>query len=128
MLRHKIFSEVRVLAWVWRSGPWPGRGPFSHLPPWQRPGWLFGRGWCGWLPSHPWIYAGSPRVWAYVPYAPPTYPALDPPQALLREELAALEDYKKKLGEEEASIEARIKELKSRLEKGEGRLPEQQRS
>ncbi|MGQ9469774.1 MAG: hypothetical protein ACUVTD_08170 [Nitrososphaerales archaeon] len=18
---------------------WPGRGPFSHLPPWQRPGW-----------------------------------------------------------------------------------------
>ena len=27
-----------------RSGPWPGRGPFSHLPPWQRPGWLFGYG------------------------------------------------------------------------------------
>jgi len=27
-----------------RSGPWPGRGPFSYLPPWQRPGWLFGYG------------------------------------------------------------------------------------
>ena len=27
-----------------RSGPWPGRGPFSSLPPWQRPGWLFGYG------------------------------------------------------------------------------------
>jgi hypothetical protein len=24
-------------------GPWPGAGPFSYLPPWQRPGWLFGR-------------------------------------------------------------------------------------
>ncbi|MBC7081321.1 MAG: DUF5320 family protein [Thermoplasmatales archaeon] len=28
---------------------WPGRGPFSYLPPWQRPGWLFGRGACWWL-------------------------------------------------------------------------------
>lgn len=27
-----------------RGGPWPGRGPFSYLPPWQRPGWLFGYG------------------------------------------------------------------------------------
>ena len=27
-----------------RSGPWPGRGPFSYMPPWQRPGWLYGYG------------------------------------------------------------------------------------
>ncbi|RLI10018.1 hypothetical protein DRO42_02600 [Candidatus Bathyarchaeota archaeon] len=27
-----------------RSGPWPGNGPFSYLPPWQRPGWLYGYG------------------------------------------------------------------------------------
>jgi hypothetical protein len=27
-----------------RSGYWPGRGPFSSLPPWQRPGWLYGYG------------------------------------------------------------------------------------
>ena len=26
------------------GGRWPGRGPFSNLPPWQRPGWLFGYG------------------------------------------------------------------------------------
>ena len=32
-----------------RSGLWSGRGPFSHLPPWQRPGWLYGRGACWWL-------------------------------------------------------------------------------
>lgn len=24
------------------TGPWPGRGPFSNLPPWQRPRWLYG--------------------------------------------------------------------------------------
>lgn len=28
---------------------WPGRGPFSNLPPWQRPGWVYGRGACWWL-------------------------------------------------------------------------------
>lgn len=34
----------------WRGrGLWPGHGPFSNLPPWQRPGWLYGRGACWWL-------------------------------------------------------------------------------
>ena len=28
------------------QGQWPGNGPFSHLPPWQRPGWLYGPGSC----------------------------------------------------------------------------------
>ncbi|MGY5859448.1 MAG: hypothetical protein RTU63_08760 [Candidatus Thorarchaeota archaeon] len=27
-------------------GQWPGNGPFRHLPPWERPGWLYGRGSC----------------------------------------------------------------------------------
>ncbi|MEM3693599.1 MAG: hypothetical protein QXI39_06230 [Candidatus Bathyarchaeia archaeon] len=36
----------RIPGW-W--SPWPVRGPFSYLPPWQRPGWLFGRGACWWL-------------------------------------------------------------------------------
>lgn len=31
------------------QGPWPGNGPFSHLPPWQRPGWLYGPGSCWYL-------------------------------------------------------------------------------
>ena len=30
----------------WRRGRWPGNGPFSYLPPWERPGWVYGRGWC----------------------------------------------------------------------------------
>ncbi len=28
------------------GGRWPGNGPFSHLPPWKRPGWLYGPGSC----------------------------------------------------------------------------------
>ena len=27
-------------------GAYPGNGPFAHLPPWERPGWLYGRGSC----------------------------------------------------------------------------------
>ncbi len=30
-------------------GNWPGRGPFSNLPPWERPGYLYGRGACMYL-------------------------------------------------------------------------------
>ena len=29
----------------WRQSPYPGRGPWSWLPPWLRPGWLFGGCW-----------------------------------------------------------------------------------
>ncbi len=67
--------------WGWRGGrggwrgPWPGRGPFSYLPPWQRPGWLFGRGACWWLFGGPWGYWA--RGWypypSPYPYAPPAY-------------------------------------------------------
>jgi hypothetical protein len=28
------------------TSAWPGRGPFSDLPPWERPGWRNGRGAC----------------------------------------------------------------------------------
>ena len=47
-----------------RAGIWPGRGPFSHLPPWQRPGWLYGRGACWWLLS--------PTVQSTIQQAQPT--------------------------------------------------------
>lgn len=39
------------------EGIWPGRGPWSHLPPWLRPGWLLGR---AWYPF--WYTAIAPRV------------------------------------------------------------------
>lgn len=25
---------------------WPGKGPFRNLPPWERPGWIYGRCCC----------------------------------------------------------------------------------
>ncbi|MGB9717552.1 MAG: hypothetical protein ACPL4E_03805 [Thermoproteota archaeon] len=50
-----------------RRGPWPGGGPFSFLPPWQRPGWWwFGRGACWWL-FNPYT-AVTPYY--YPPYSP----------------------------------------------------------
>ncbi|RLF02533.1 MAG: hypothetical protein DRK00_09905 [Thermoprotei archaeon] len=63
------------------AGPWPGRGPFSYLPPWQRPGWLFGRGACWWLLGYPgwwygWAYPRPPLPWmgyGYPYWRPPTY-------------------------------------------------------
>jgi len=51
--------EVVVMPWGWGWywwKPWPGRGPFSWLPPWLRPGWVFGRGACWWLFGGPWGY------------------------------------------------------------------------
>jgi len=101
---------------------WPGRGPFSHLPPWQRPGWKYGgrgygRGWgtdpsvCG---RFPWL----PRWW----WADPNQ-SYQPPMTTPQDEIAALEECKKELGAEKASIEQEIsdlekqvKELKSKLE------------
>ncbi|MEM3733894.1 MAG: hypothetical protein QW158_02985 [Nitrososphaerales archaeon] len=49
-------------------GPWPGGGPFSHLPPWYRFGWWFGRGrgLCRWL-LNPYVQ-GAYGYQAYSPY------------------------------------------------------------
>lgn len=45
------------MAW-WKN--WPGRGPWSHLPPWERPGWIYGRGWCcNWIRPQ-WYYPPFP--------------------------------------------------------------------
>ncbi|MEM3607554.1 MAG: hypothetical protein QW238_01640 [Candidatus Bathyarchaeia archaeon] len=59
-----------------RSGPWPGAGPFSHLPPWQRPGWLYGR----WMQYPWWVgYSGAPTQPAYnLPPQVPLYPWREP--------------------------------------------------
>ncbi len=71
---------------MWRGrgwwGPWPGHGPFSYLPPWLRPGWWFGRGWCWWFYPYlmgypyysPWLYPYTPFSFTGMyPYSP-TYP------------------------------------------------------
>jgi hypothetical protein len=89
-------------------GPWPGRGPLSYLPPWERPGWILGRGAYWRLPGQPAWYGTPPSIgYGFPPYYTPS----PPPE----EEHAALEEYKKDLEEELKGIEARIEELKSAL-------------
>ena len=64
---------------------WPGRGRFSYLPPWERPGrrWYFRR--CWWAP---WWFPSSPE-----------------------EEAEFLKEYKEFLEKELRWIDKRISEL-----------------
>jgi len=85
----------------WR-GPWPGRGPFGYLPPWQRPGWLYGRGACWWL---------------FAPNLPTTIPqalAVMPPTSIAipkEQEVAMLENQVKRLEQTLEQIKKRLEEL-----------------
>ena len=79
------------------TGPWPGRGPYSNLPPWQRPGWLYGRGACWYL---------------YGPYSatPPTVKPEDE-AALLAEQKTLVEEQLKAMQEALKKIQDRLNEL-----------------
>ncbi len=77
----------------WRWKRYPGFGPWSHLPPWERPGWKFGRGRCWWLFANPEYmeqYSGLSK----------------------EEELRMLEEMERYLEEELRMIRRRIKELR----------------
>ena len=92
-------------------GPWPGRGPFSHLPPWERPGWLFGRGTCWWLFGSPAWYEASRLGYGFPSYLRGggyPYPYI----ASSKDDIAALEESKKAIEEELKGIDARIDEIK----------------
>jgi len=124
------------MAW---NGRWPGRGPFSYLPPWQRPGWVYGRGACWWLlnPSlapgyaYPSQYAkpymNSNPYKATYQQSPgsltQSFPVSQTPPMPLDQELQYLENYRKELDaemkdleEELKGVEARINELKKSLQ------------
>lgn len=82
--------------WGGRGRGWrryPGFGPWSHLPPWERPGWKFGRGWCWWYLS---------------PYSPYEVPEI------------SKEDEIRMLEEEAKFLEDRLNEIKRRLEELKG--------
>lgn len=101
------------------NGVWPGRGPFSYLPPWQRPGWLFGRGFWRWpgYPYGPWACARFPwlprRWWAYPQYGLPYYGGYLWSAAALEEYKKALEAEKARIEQEISNVEARMKELRA---------------
>ena len=73
------------MGWGRRGSGWPGRGPFSYLPPWQRPGWLYGRGACWWLLN--------PNLQQTVPATSVVPPTLTKEQEteMLKQHMAALE-------------------------------------
>lgn len=78
----------------WRRwSPWPGHGPFSHLPPWQRPVW-WGRGWCRWAIPLSGIFASKD------------------------EEISYLKALEKEIRDQLKQIEERLRELEK--ERGEG--------
>jgi len=73
-----MYKILKVIIMPW-FGRYPGNGPFRELPPWERPGWKFGRG----------------RGWCW-------YARLDPNERkkLLEEEKKALEERLKEIEEE----------------------------
>ncbi|ADI32660.1 DUF5320 domain-containing protein [Staphylothermus hellenicus] len=72
--------------WFWH-GPWPGKGAWSYIPPWERPGWII---------KH--------NVWTSTM-----------PKYKIQAEIEALESYKKALEEELKMVEERIKSLKKQM-------------
>ena len=87
-------------------GPWPGRGPFRNLPPWQRPGWLYGRGSCWYLYSQ-YLQKDAPTIpIPPVTSQPPTLPFVDKEQ-----EKAMLEQYIKNLETQLGAIRKRLEEI-----------------
>ena len=79
------------------SSTWQGRGPFSDLPPWQRPGWLYGRGAC-------WRIYGSYQL------IPPI--KADDEATLLKEQKTVMEEQLKSMQENIKRIQERLDELK----------------
>ena len=79
------------------TGPWPGRGPFSNLPPWQRPGWLYGRGACWYL---------------YGPYQTVSPIKPEDEAALLKEQKTLVEEQLKTMQETLKKIQERLEKLK----------------
>ena len=92
-----LSKEVKErLAWKGRRFCWwPGRGPFSNLPPWQRPGWPYSQGSCRWFLSKEGI----------------------PPDSLISSEeaLEELESYQADMQKELQEIKKGIEGLRKRI-------------
>ena len=80
-----------------QAGQWPGRGPYSNLPPWERPGWLYGRDAC-------WYMYGPYRT------TPPTNP--EDEATMLAEQKTVMEEQLKSMQETLKKIQERLDELK----------------
>ena len=97
----------------WRGrgrGMWPGRGPFSYFPPWQRPGWVYGRGACWWLYA-PYLRTIIPTIPEQTSI-PPTVPATPfMPTMSKEQEIPILKQQMKLLQSQLDTIRKRLEEL-----------------
>ncbi|MHA2602543.1 MAG: DUF5320 family protein [Candidatus Thorarchaeota archaeon SMTZ1-83] len=92
-------------------GLWPGNGPFRNLPPWQRPGWLYGPGSC-WTLGY-WRGVDLPPVTGQQtipPFVGPQVPLTDNRQ-VLENQRAILESQLKALQETLERIEKKLSQL-----------------
>jgi len=113
-----------------RRGGYPGNGPFNDVPPWQRPGWLYGYGrgiGAGYGRAY---YAGDPSKCARFPWlsrwwwANPSYQGMVPASTATGDapvaptppdERAFLQDQMKYMEQELAGIRKRLDELGSEV-------------
>ena len=84
-------------------GRWPGNGPFRDLPPWERPGWLYGQGSCWYMGYRP----GATGTTGY-PVAPSA--GVNELQSL-RSQKELLESQLRNLQESLRRIEERLREI-----------------
>jgi hypothetical protein len=97
--KSSLGGEVPKMGWRGRgwTSPWPGRGPYNNLPPWDRPGWLYGRGAC-------WHLHG--------PYTPTAQLKPEDEAALLTEQKTVIEEQLKSMQEALKKIQERLEKLK----------------
>jgi hypothetical protein len=97
-ISNKLVSALRQGGFGNRGrGPWPGNGPFRHLPPWERPGWVYGRGSC-------W-YGLYPSATGVLPFN------TQGESQFLQSRKGILEDQLRALQEQLSEIEKRLSEL-----------------
>jgi len=95
------------------NGPWPRRGPFSYLPPWQRPGWLYGRGAYWWFFTPQTTKPSTVSEDTPLTSTPSTVPSLPFVPALTKEyETQILEQQMKALQSQLEVIRKRLEELR----------------
>ncbi|MCF2137232.1 MAG: hypothetical protein K9W43_08320 [Candidatus Thorarchaeota archaeon] len=87
------------------GGMWPGNGPFRDLPPWERPGWLYGPGSC-WTMG----YWGQGTGTAPPAWTPPAYNEVE----ALKRQKDLIENQLKAMQQTLEQISRRLEELGSR--------------
>jgi len=116
-------GKVRNMGYRGRRGGYPGNGPFRDLPPWQRPGRVYGygrgygRGYgytgdptkCARFPWLPRWWWSNPDYQGAVPVPPADVSAMGP----VPDERVYLQDQTKYLEQELVAIKKRLEELGS---------------